>query len=70
MSLSQDLPESGNRLTVGKIVPRTDTEMKKIVLFIFAALVVMTFLSKLPSAQAGRTIIVPTPTAAPVVSSR
>ena len=45
--------------------------MKKIVLFVLAAIAMLVVLSHLPStAQASRTIIVPTPTVAPVISSR
>ena len=44
--------------------------MKKIALFILAAVAAMALLSKLPSVAQARTIIVPTPTVAPVISSR
>ena len=44
--------------------------MKKVALFILAAMAVMAFLSKLPSTAQARGIIVPTPTAGPVVSER
>ncbi len=44
--------------------------MKKIALFILAAMAVMAFLSKLPSTAQARTVLVPTPTIAPVVSAR
>lgn len=45
--------------------------MKKIALFILAAVAALALLSRFPStAQASRTIIVPTPTVAPVISSR
>ena len=44
--------------------------MKKIALFILAAMAVMALLSKLPSSAQARVVTVPTPTVAPVVSSR
>lgn len=43
--------------------------MKKIALFILAAMAVMALLSRLPSSAQARTIVFPTPTAGPVVSA-
>lgn len=56
--------------TPNRYRPFTNIDMKKIALFILAAMAVMALLSKLPSSAQARVVTVPTPTVAPVVSSR